>query len=105
MCKWCGNIFWHGGESVGAASDSEFVVESRAETRMMQPLVTGPGKGRSARKLLRALLTSDADVIPEPEAGILRVRFLGLGSDACEQNLAPLIDELNQARTKYPALI
>ncbi len=47
------------------------------------------------------MLTSDADVIPEPEAGILRVRFLGLGSDACEQNLAPLINELNQTRTRY----
>ena len=78
------------------------MIAYRAETRMMQPLVTGPGKGRSARKLLRALLTSDADVIPEPEAGILRVRFLGLGSDACEQNLAPLINELNQTRTRYP---
>ena len=78
------------------------MIAYRAETRMMQPLITGPGEGRSARKLLRALLTSDADVIPEPEAGILRVRFLGLGSDACEQSLAPLIDELNQTRTRYP---
>ena len=78
------------------------MIAYRAETRMMQPLITGPGKGRSARKLLRALLTSDADVIPEPEAGILRVQFLGLGSDAYEQSLAPLIDELNQTRTRYP---
>ena len=102
MCNARGNVFRRGRESVGSASTSEFVIAYRAETRMMQPLITGPGKGRSARKLLRALLTSDADVIPEPEAGILRVRFLGLGSDACEQSLAPLIDELNQTRTRYP---
>ena len=78
------------------------MIADRAEIRMMQPLITGPGKDRSARKLLRALLTSDANVIPEPEAGILRVRFLGLGSDACERSLAPLVDVLNQTRTKYP---
>ena len=78
------------------------MIAYRAETRMMQPLITGPGKGRSARKLLRALLTSDADIIPEPQNRILRVRFIGLGSDACERSLDPLIDELNQTRTKYP---
>ncbi len=78
------------------------MIAYRAETRMMQPLITGPGKGRSARKLLRALLTTDADIIPDPQNSILRVRFLGLGSDACERSLDPLIDELNQTRTKYP---
>ena len=78
------------------------MVAYRAETRMMQPLITGPGQGRAARKLLRALLTADADIIPEPQNRILRVRFLGLGSDACERSLDPLIDEFNQTRTKYP---
>ena len=78
------------------------MIAYRAETRMMQPLINGPGKGRSARKLLRALLTFDADIIPEPENRILRVRFLGLGSDACERSLDPLIDELNQTRTQLP---
>ncbi len=38
------------------------MIADRAETRMMQPFITGPDKGRSARKLLRALLTSDASV-------------------------------------------
>ena len=57
---------------------------------------------RVTRKLLRASLTSDADAIPEPQAGVLRVRFLDLGSDACEQSLAPPIDELSQTRTRYP---
>ena len=78
------------------------MIAYRAEARMMQPHFTEPGKSRSARKLRRALLTSDADVIPEPEAGILRVRVLGLGSDACGQSLAPLIHELNRTRTRYP---
>ena len=78
------------------------MIAYRAETRMMQSLITGPGKGRRARKLLRALLTADADIIPEPQNRIFRPRFLGLGSDACEQSLDPLIDELNRTHTKYP---
>ena len=48
------------------------------------------------------LLTSDANIIPEPAPGILRVQLLGLGNDACDRMLAPLIEELNATRTIYP---
>ena len=78
------------------------IIAYRAETRMMQSLFTGPGTGWIARKLLRALLTSDADIFPEPRNRILRVRFLGLGSHARERSLDPPTDELNQSRAKYP---
>ena len=52
--------------------------------------------------MLRALLTSDANIIPEPAQHILRIQLLGLGSDACDRMLAPLIEELNATRTIYP---
>ena len=78
------------------------MIACRAETSMMQPFIAGPGKGRSTRKLCRALLTSDADIIPKTRIRMLRVRFPALGSDACERELVPLIDELNQTRTRYP---
>ena len=52
--------------------------------------------------LLRALLTSDANIIPQPAARILRIQLLGLGSDSCDRMLAPLIEELNATRTIYP---
>ena len=78
------------------------MIAYRAETRMMPALIAAQGKKPNARKLLRALLTSDADIVPEPGAGILRVRFLGLANHACERSLAPLIDELNHTRTIYP---
>ena len=48
------------------------------------------------------MLTSDANIIPQPDAGILRIQLLGLGSDACDRMLAPLIEELNATRTLYP---
>ena len=78
------------------------MIAYRAETRMMVPVITTQGKKSNARRLLRALLTSDANIIPQPAKGILRIQLLGLGSDACDRMLAPLVDELNATRTIYP---
>ena len=79
------------------------MIAYRAETRMMAPVIGAQGKKPNARRLLRALLTSDANIIPEPaQQHILRIQLLGLGSDACDRMLAPLIEELNATRTIYP---
>ena len=78
------------------------MIAYRAETRMMAPIITTQGKKPNARRLLRALLTSDANIIPVPAKGILRIQLLGLGSDACDRMLAPLVEELNATRTIYP---
>ena len=78
------------------------MIAYRAETRMMAPVITTQGKKPNARRLLRTLLTSDANIIPVPAKGILRIQLLGLGSDACDRMLAPLVDELNATRTIYP---
>ena len=78
------------------------MIAYRAETRMMPALIGVQGKKPNARRLLRTLFTCDADIIPDADAGILRVRFLGLASQACERMLAPLINELNHTRTVYP---
>ena len=78
------------------------MIAYRAETRMMVPVITTQGKKPNARRLLRALLTSDANIIPVPAKGILRIQLLGLGSDACDRMLAPLVQELNATNTIYP---
>ena len=78
------------------------MIAYRAETRMMAPVVAAQGKKPNARRLLRALLTSAANIIPEPAQDILRIQLLGLGNDACDRMLAPLIEELNATRTIYP---
>ena len=67
------------------------MIAYRAETRMMAPVIAAQGKKPNARRLLRALLTSDANIIPAPTKGILRIQLLGLGSDACDHMLAPLV--------------
>ena len=69
---------------------------------MMAPVIAAQGNKPNARRLLRALLTSDANIIPEPTKGILRIQLLGLGSDACDRMLAPLVEELNGTNTIYP---
>ena len=78
------------------------MIAYRAETRMMVPVITTQGNKPNARRLLRALLTSDANIIPVPAKGILRIQLLGLGSDACDRMLAPLVEELNATNTIYP---
>ena len=77
------------------------MIAYRAETRMA-PVIGAQGNKPNARRLLRALLTSDANIIPEHDRSILRVQLLGLGSDACDRMLAPLIEELNATATIYP---
>ena len=78
------------------------MIAYRAETRMMPAVSEAQGKKRNARKLLRTLLTSDANIIPETEQGTLTVQLLGLGNTACERALEPLITELNATETIYP---
>ena len=74
----------------------------RAETRMMPAVMQCQGKKPNARKVLQALFTSDADILPDQNNKILRVRFLGLGSDSYEAVLGNLIDELNATNTIFP---
>ena len=78
------------------------VIAYRAETRMMLPVMQAQGRKPHPRKLLRALLTADADILPDPANGVLRVRILGLANDACDRQLDPLLAELNATETLFP---
>ena len=78
------------------------MIAYRAETRMMPAVAQAQGKIQRPRKHLRELLQADADIIPEPDNGILRVRILGTASDAGDNAIAALLEELNQTRTVFP---
>ena len=78
------------------------MIAYRAETRMMPAVAQAQGKNQRPRRHLRALLQAAADIIPEPDNGILRVRILGTASDAGDNVIAALLDELNQTRTVFP---
>ncbi len=60
------------------------------------------GKAPDSRKLLQALLISDANIRPEPENSILRVRIPSLADNALDRMLAPLLTDLTEPRTIYP---
>ena len=47
-------------------------------------------------------MTSDADILPDHDNAVLRVRLLGLGSDCCDRALEALIEELNETHTIFP---
>ncbi len=78
------------------------MIAYRAETRMMPAVAQAQGKIQRPRRHLRALLQADADIIPEPDIGILRVRILGTASDAGDNAIAALLEELDQTRTIFP---
>ena len=78
------------------------MIAYRAETRMMSAVAQAQGKNQRPRRHLRALFQADADILPEPGNGILRVRILGTASNAGDNAIAGLLEELNQTRTVYP---
>ena len=78
------------------------MIAYRAETRMMLPVMQAQGKKAHPRKLLRALLAADADILPDPASGVLRVRILGLGNDVCDRQIDALLTELNTTGTVFP---
>ena len=74
----------------------------RAETRMTLPIIHAQGTKPNARKLLQSLMTADADILPDPANRTLEVRLLGLGTNAQDRHIAPLLAELNATETIYP---
>ncbi len=78
------------------------MIAYRAETRMMSAVVAAQGVKQRPRRPLAELFQSDADLIPDPEHGVLRVRILGTACNARDADLAGLLDELNRTRTIFP---
>ena len=74
----------------------------RAETRMLSCMGGELGPKPNARKQLTALLTSDANIIPDLQQRQLRVQLLGSANQAADQACRPLLEALNRTETVYP---
>ena len=59
-------------------------------------------KKQRARQPPGAVFRSGADIIPDPDAGILRVRVLGTAGNAGDARIGGLLDELAQTNTIFP---
>lgn len=78
------------------------MIAYRAETTMMPAVAQAQGGKQRPRRPLAELFRSEADIVPDPENAILRVRILGTASDAGDAAIAGLLDELNHTRTIFP---
>jgi hypothetical protein len=74
----------------------------RSETAMAGLLI-GPSVNMSdARGLLQDLFTTDADILPDVETNLLRVRVHNASTPSANRALSALFDELNKAEVEYP---
>jgi prepilin-type processing-associated H-X9-DG protein len=84
--------------------DTIKLVAYRAETAMAQVLREALPQGRRGeeRRLLQALYASEADLIPEPDAGIPRVRVHYPANAMLARAVAKLCEELTATETVFP---
>jgi len=82
--------------------DAIRMIAYRAETAMVPMLLDPLTDQPDARALLQDLFRTPADILPEPQRHILRVRVHRASRPAADRRLRGLFDELNQAETLYP---
>jgi len=74
----------------------------RSETAMAGLLI-GPSVNMSdARVILQDLFRTDADILPDVETNLLRVRVHNASTPAANRALSALFDELNKTELEYP---
>ena len=82
--------------------DTIKMIAYRAETAMANSLREHLKRPDEARRLLTSLYTSEADLLPDPEAGTLTVRLHHSANAATDRMIEKLCDELNATETIFP---
>ena len=82
--------------------DSIKMIAYRAETAMVSIVRDFLARTDDARSLLREIYTTDADIIPDEEAGTLTVRLHHLTNRLSDQAARDLAEHLNNSETIYP---
>jgi uncharacterized small protein (DUF1192 family) len=82
--------------------DTLKMIAYRAETAMANSLREHLTRPDEARRLLCALYTTDADLLPDPAAGTLTVRLHHGANAANDLAIAKLCEELNATETLFP---
>ena len=82
--------------------DTIKMIAYRAETAMANIIWKECGTLEQARALIRNVLASEADLIPDEHAEILTVRLHNLSTRAMDRKLDQLLSVLNEAKIKYP---
>jgi len=75
----------------------------RAELDLARQLAPHLSKPETAHEIVRhTLFASEASLVPDHRAGILRVRLMHQSRNCLDEALQPLLAELNKTRTVYP---
>ena len=82
--------------------DTLKMIAYRAETAMANLLRETMSHPDEARSLLRALYTSDADLLPDHKEGILTVRLHHMANRCSDAAIRKLCNELNATKTQFP---
>jgi len=82
--------------------DTIKMIAYRAETAMVALINDTMGHSGEARSLIRQLLQTEADFIPDEKAKTLTIRLHALTTSAANRTAQKLADELNSTETQYP---
>ena len=82
--------------------DTIKMIAYRAETAMVHVLRDQMAKHDEARSLLRGIYRTEADLLPDSQAGTLRVRLHHQANHATDVALAHLCQQLTETETLFP---
>ncbi len=82
--------------------DTIKMIAYRAETAMANLLVDQTIDSSDARRLLQDLFVNEADILPDPENNLLRVRIHSAARPAANRSIDLLLKKLNMTETHYP---
>jgi hypothetical protein len=83
--------------------DTMKMIAYRAETAMVHVLRDQMARLDDARSLLRAIYTTEADLLPDYQAGTLRVRLHHQANRSTDMALVHLCQQLTETETVFPA--
>ena len=83
-------------------TDTVKLVAYRSETAMANILRDQLSNPDQARSVLRDLLRSDADIIPDPDTKTLTIRLHSMSTQRFNRAVEHLIESLNDAECTYP---
>ena len=82
--------------------DTIKMIAYRAETAMAQIVRQKMARHDDARSLLRAIYSTEVDILPDPLAKTLTIRLHPLASHSSDQAVHHLCDVLNATETLFP---
>ena len=82
--------------------DTIKMIAYRAETAMAQILRHNMTRHDDARSLLRAIYSTEIDIVPEPQTKTLTIRLHPLANTCSDHAIRHLCDELNATQTLFP---